>query len=87
MERLLSQVTLSCSSFDELAFLIFKPGLVYLETDRKQLLLVNRYLYVCATTLCTYIGVFVVAVTVTYTFSVTCLLRSNTRTRQDATIM
>uniref|UniRef100_A0A1J3FW85 GPI ethanolamine phosphate transferase 2 n=1 Tax=Noccaea caerulescens TaxID=107243 RepID=A0A1J3FW85_NOCCA len=46
-----------------------------------------KYLYVCATTLCTYIGVFVVAVTVTYTFSVTCLLRSNTRTRQDTTIM
>ncbi|CAH2061500.1 unnamed protein product [Thlaspi arvense] len=41
-----------------------------------------KYLYVCATTLCTYIGVCIVAVTVTYTFSVTTFLRSNATTRQ-----
>ncbi|VVB10657.1 unnamed protein product [Arabis nemorensis] len=33
-----------------------------------------KYLYVCATTLCTYIGVCIVAVTVTYTISVTTFL-------------
>ncbi|KFK32804.1 hypothetical protein AALP_AA6G290300 [Arabis alpina] len=33
-----------------------------------------KYLYVCATTLCTYIGVCIVAVTVTYTISVTSYL-------------
>jgi ethanolaminephosphotransferase len=41
-----------------------------------------KYLYVCATTLCTYIGVCIVAATVTYTFYVTTFLRSN-RTRHN----
>ncbi|KAG7571757.1 Type I phosphodiesterase/nucleotide pyrophosphatase/phosphate transferase [Arabidopsis suecica] len=41
-----------------------------------------KYLYVCATTLCTYIGVCIVAATVTYTFSVTTFHRSN-RTRHN----
>ncbi|XP_006293624.2 GPI ethanolamine phosphate transferase 2 isoform X1 [Capsella rubella] len=41
-----------------------------------------KYLYVCATTLCTYIGVCILAVTVTYAFFVTTFCRSN-RSRQD----
>ncbi|ESQ46169.1 hypothetical protein EUTSA_v10000032mg [Eutrema salsugineum] len=41
-----------------------------------------KYLYVCATTLCTYIGVCIVAVIVAYTLSVTTFLRSNTTTRR-----
>ncbi|XP_010472242.1 PREDICTED: GPI ethanolamine phosphate transferase 2-like [Camelina sativa] len=42
-----------------------------------------KYLYVCATTLCTYIGVCIVAVTVTYAFFVTTFRRSNRTTRHD----
>ncbi|CAN8287760.1 unnamed protein product [Cochlearia groenlandica] len=45
-----------------------------------------KYLYVCATTVCTYIGVCIVAVTVSYTFCVTSYLRrsnTTTTTRHD----
>ncbi|KAF8079634.1 hypothetical protein N665_1012s0009 [Sinapis alba] len=42
-----------------------------------------KYLYVCATTVCTYIGVCIVAVTVAYTFSVTTFLRSKHNTKKQ----
>uniref|UniRef100_M4FBP6 GPI ethanolamine phosphate transferase 2 C-terminal domain-containing protein n=1 Tax=Brassica campestris TaxID=3711 RepID=M4FBP6_BRACM len=38
-----------------------------------------KYLYVCATTVCTYVGVCIVAVTVAYALSVTTFLRSKTQ--------
>lgn len=42
-----------------------------------------KYLYVCATTVCTYVGVCIVAATVAYTLSVTSFLRSKTQQLVD----
>lgn len=42
-----------------------------------------KYLYVCATTVCTYVGVCIVAATVAYTLSVTSFLRSQTQQLVD----
>ncbi|XP_022564228.1 GPI ethanolamine phosphate transferase 2-like isoform X2 [Brassica napus] len=43
-----------------------------------------KYLYVCATTVCTYVGVCIVAVTVAYALSVTTFLRSKTQQLVDS---
>ncbi|KAG2298623.1 hypothetical protein Bca4012_009869 [Brassica carinata] len=43
-----------------------------------------KYLYVCATTVCTYFGVCIVAVTVAYTLSVTNFLKSKTQQLVDS---